>query len=72
LCIVPQVVSHTSSDITPPADDQTSKAAKVQDTMDRHRNFLKRSDTGKQSWRPKKRHRGSVVKVLKMLDNQVQ
>ena len=41
------------------------------DQQTRHENFLKRKSEGSDSFRPKKRHRASVTKCMRILDNQV-
>ena len=53
--------------------DISVAGAQCQDQLKRHNAFLKRSsDTSAStlSWRPKKRHRVSVTKCLRVLDNQ--
>ena len=49
---------------------QEEKIAKMQSILDHHRSFLKREGES-ESFRPKKRWRLSVQKVLAMFDNQL-
>ena len=54
--------------------DATPAGQFAEDVHARHTNFLKkrgRSDGQAISFRPKKRHRASVVKALRLLDNQI-
>ncbi len=42
----------------------------IKDVVTRHRAFLKRKATDKPTFRPRKRYRHTVYKVLSMMDNQ--
>ena len=54
------------------APQQKVWAEEAEETYVKHRQFLKRdaAEGSSTSWRPRKVHRASSAKVLKMLDNQ--
>ena len=65
-----QVVSQTAYDAGSLEVMTLSQGIKRQlDAQDRHREFLSPNKTST-SFRPKKRHRVAVFKLLRMLDNQ--
>ena len=54
------------------APQQNMWAEEVEETYVKHRQFIERdaAESSSTSWRPRKVHRSSSAKVLKMLDNQ--
>lgn len=68
LAPIPKVVSQAHIDPTTTPEKDMEKAL---DTQARHKRFLERTPgSTTSSFRPKKRHRASVEKMLGMLDNQ--